>query len=129
MELKNRARMFRNESLETGTVIKAKDCRIQTMFGDNSEKPEISRFNLIDEIKQHRPNAIKEIDANDNHVDDLDQTEQNIQEPNDIIDDNIGWISIDNECYEMPSKFEISLLPRRVLIYHHHHHHQITNQG
>nr|XP_046918923.1 LOW QUALITY PROTEIN: acylglycerol kinase, mitochondrial-like [Dermatophagoides farinae] len=121
------ARMYRNESLESGTVIQTKDCRIQTMFDD--DKPVVSHFKLVDQIKQHRPNAIKEIDGDDNHV--VDQTEQNIQDPdnddNDVgnVDENIGWISIDNECYELPSKFKISLLPRSVLIYHH----QIMNQG
>lgn len=116
--------MFRKESPETGTVIQTKDCRIHTMFGDDVEKPVISHFNLVDQIEQNRPNAIKEIDESDNRDDGLDQTEQNIQKSDikddDNVDDNIGWISIDNECYEMPSKFEISLLPRRVLIYHHH---------
>lgn len=119
--------MYRNESLESGTVIQTKDCRIKTMFDD--DKPVVSHFKLVDQIKQHRPNAIKEIDGDDNHV--VDQTEQNIQDPdnddNDVgnVDENIGWISIDNECYELPSKFKISLLPRSVLIYHH----QIMNQG
>ncbi|XP_075679546.1 acylglycerol kinase-like protein Mulk [Dermatophagoides pteronyssinus] len=122
--IKDGARMFRKESPETGTVIQTKDCRIHTMFGDDVEKPVISHFNLVDQIEQNRPNAIKEIDESDNRDDGLDQTEQNIQKSDikddDNVDDNIGWISIDNECYEMPSKFEISLLPRRVLIYHHH---------